>query len=169
MFKLLKFMCCSNCTRGPQGPAGSNSVSNILYQDNTGSSSTLIAQSGVTISTDAEAETFLMSNANRLEYICTANARYRVSFQARIESTSGTEVMTLAASKGTGTQATPNLGSGIAYLGVVTYSITGSTSLVYEFDITLVAGESIGIYLENAAGTANLTLKDNLFIVDKII
>ena len=153
-------MCCKSCcARGPQGKKGIDGAINVLFQENIETSSAI---------SDSPDESFLISNSNRLEYISTELARYRVSFQAKINSLSGTELVHISPYKGVGSQAYPNLGSQVVYLGEVTESITSNTYIVYEFDIKLAVGESIGITLGDDAGASNLTLLDNIFIVDKI-
>jgi hypothetical protein len=152
-------MCCNNCERTPQGPQGVPGIVNVLFQNNSATDTGL---------PNLITEPLTLSNTNILEYIATEHARYRVSLQCKLEpQTVNLSTVTIYPYVGTGTQIPSNLGTNVSYLGGKVFNFTGVEYIVYEFDVELQVGESIGLVIIDTALYA-VNLLDNIFVVDKI-
>jgi hypothetical protein len=156
-------MCkCNCCKRGPQGIAGINSVVNVLTQDNV----------DVTFAIDdAGDETILLSNNNRLSYLSAVGGRYRVSLQFRLNNTAGiSHTVYFSPTVAVGVQIFP-LGTPLNYLSrSIAYTVPAGNNFyeVFEFDVFLAAGESIALSASTSGGVGDVTLRDNLFLIDKL-
>lgn len=132
---------------------------NVLYR--------LSSDVSYTVS-DSLDESIVFDPSNILFYASTEAALYQVSFEFRVDATIS-DTFQLVPTVGTGNQQYPNVGSPLSYLSSTTYTVLGVNYFVYHFNVFLNAGESIAIVAGSAAETPNIFIKDNLFVVNKIL